>query len=101
MKLFRARYLLPMAAPPLEDGALLVEAGRIVAVAPFAAIAARALAPKRSEVLSLDHLHAPAAEMEHFLGPELQHRLADELATPATDPHGRLIPDQDGTGATR
>lgn len=36
MKLFRARYLLPIATPPLEDGALLVEGGRIVSVGPFA-----------------------------------------------------------------
>ncbi len=30
--LYCARYLLPIGAPPLEDGALLVDAGRIVAV---------------------------------------------------------------------
>jgi cytosine/adenosine deaminase-related metal-dependent hydrolase len=40
MPLFAARYLLPMAAPPLEDGALLVEGGRILAVGPRAALAA-------------------------------------------------------------
>lgn len=36
LKLFRARYLLPIATPPLEDGALLIEGRRIVAVGPFA-----------------------------------------------------------------
>lgn len=30
--LYRARYLLPMVAPPIEDGGVLVTAGRIVAV---------------------------------------------------------------------
>lgn len=37
-KLIRARYLLPMAAELIEDGALLMEAGRIVAVGPFSAL---------------------------------------------------------------
>ena len=37
-KLFRARYLLPIAAPPIEDGALLIEGGRIAAVGPFAGL---------------------------------------------------------------
>ena len=40
MIIFRARYLLPIGAPPLEDGALLVEGGRIVAVGPFRELAA-------------------------------------------------------------
>lgn len=42
--------------------------------------------------LPLDHLHAPASRMEHFLGPELQGELARELQQPATDPHGKAIP---------
>lgn len=42
--------------------------------------------------LPLDHLHASATEIEHYLGPELQARLADELAAPPRDPHGRSIP---------
>lgn len=42
--------------------------------------------------LPLDHLHASATEIEHFLGPELQARLAAELAGPHLDPHGRTIP---------
>jgi manganese/zinc/iron transport system permease protein len=42
--------------------------------------------------LPLDHLHASATEIEHFLGPELQARLADDLAGPHQDPHGRSIP---------
>jgi len=42
--------------------------------------------------LPLDHLHASATEIEHFLGPELQARLAAELAGPNQDPHGRTIP---------
>ncbi|HEX4149335.1 MAG TPA: iron dependent repressor, metal binding and dimerization domain protein, partial [Pirellulales bacterium] len=42
--------------------------------------------------LPLDHLHAPAERLEHYLGPRLQQSLAAELHAPATDPHGRAIP---------
>jgi hypothetical protein len=41
--------------------------------------------------LPLDHLHAPAERIEHFIGPELQSQLAAELEH-ARDPHGREIP---------
>lgn len=37
-KLFRARYLIPIAAEPIEDGALLVEGGRIAVVGRFSAL---------------------------------------------------------------
>jgi cytosine/adenosine deaminase-related metal-dependent hydrolase len=37
-KLYRARYLFPIASEPLEDGALLVEGQRIAAVGPFSAL---------------------------------------------------------------
>lgn len=40
MKLFRARYLLPIASPPLDDGALLVAGDRILAVGPYRELAA-------------------------------------------------------------
>ena len=40
MKLFRSRYLLSIAAPPLEDGALLVAGDRILAVGPYRELAA-------------------------------------------------------------
>lgn len=40
-----------------------------------------------------DHLHDPAEAMEHYIGPEMQERLRDELSQPAEDPHGRSIPD--------
>lgn len=43
--------------------------------------------------LPLDHLHAPAERIEHYLGPGLQAQLADELAQPDVDPHGREIPE--------
>ena len=42
--------------------------------------------------LPLDHLHASAERIEHFIGPELQERLAEELQAPLRDPHGREIP---------
>ena len=38
------------------------------------------------------HLHDPAEMMEHFIGPEIQRQITDELASPAEDPHGREIP---------
>ena len=42
--------------------------------------------------LPLDHLHAPAARMEHFIGPQLQSELAAQLQQPHLDPHGKQIP---------
>jgi manganese/zinc/iron transport system permease protein len=42
--------------------------------------------------LPLDHLHEPASKIEHYIGPDLQKRLADELERPGLDPHGRAIP---------
>lgn len=45
--------------------------------------------------LNADHLHDPAEDMEHFIGPELQQRITEELAAPAEDPHGRAIPNVD------
>ena len=42
--------------------------------------------------LPLDHLHAPAARIEHFIGPELQTELAAQLQEPHVDPHGKQIP---------
>jgi ABC-type Mn2+/Zn2+ transport system permease subunit len=43
--------------------------------------------------LPLDHLHAPAERWEHYVGPALQAQMADELAQPGSDPHGRSIPE--------
>lgn len=42
--------------------------------------------------LPRDHLHEPASRIEHYLGPNLQKELSEELATPAQDPHGQIIP---------
>lgn len=42
--------------------------------------------------LPRDHLHEPASRIEHYLGPDLQHELSEELATPQQDPHGQVIP---------
>lgn len=43
--------------------------------------------------LPADHLHDPAEAMEHYIGPELQQQITEELAAPEADPHGRVIPD--------
>jgi manganese/zinc/iron transport system permease protein len=42
--------------------------------------------------LPRDHLHEAAERMEHFLGKELQEKIAAELADRAVDPHGKQIP---------
>lgn len=42
--------------------------------------------------LPLDHVHEPASRIEHYLGPDLREKLAAELASPPSDPHGRAIP---------
>ncbi|MCE9606347.1 MAG: metal ABC transporter permease [Planctomycetia bacterium] len=47
--------------------------------------------------LPLDHLHAPAERIEHFIGPELQQQLAESLPKSDLDPHGREIPPSTGT----
>jgi manganese/zinc/iron transport system permease protein len=39
-----------------------------------------------------DHLHAAAAQVEHYLSPEMREELAAELDDAAQDPHGRAIP---------
>jgi ABC-type Mn2+/Zn2+ transport system permease subunit len=39
-----------------------------------------------------DHLHEPAERLEHFIGPQLQARLVQELAQSRTDPQGKVIP---------
>lgn len=42
--------------------------------------------------LPLDHLHAPAERMEHYVSPEMQSQLERETRA-AADPHGRRIPE--------
>lgn len=42
--------------------------------------------------LPADHLHAAAHRMEHYLDPESQQSLAEQLGSPTTDPHGQEIP---------
>ncbi len=44
--------------------------------------------------LPLDHLHAPAERMEHFVTPQLQRELTADTRT-VTDPHGKDIPRAD------
>ncbi|MGI8981505.1 MAG: metal ABC transporter permease [Pirellulaceae bacterium] len=43
-----------------------------------------------------DHLHEPAERMEHFLDPDLQQQLDQQLAGRQIDPHGKVIPQGDG-----
>src|SRR5271157_3682956 len=43
--LLRARILLPIASPPIDNGALLLSAGRIAALGPRASVPARRAAP--------------------------------------------------------
>ena len=45
--------------------------------------------------LPSDHLHEPAERMEHFLDPELQVQLDQQLAGRQIDPHGKAIPQGD------
>jgi hypothetical protein len=42
--------------------------------------------------LPLDHVHAPAERMEHYISPQLQAELLTDLANHPADPHGRDIP---------
>jgi Mn-dependent DtxR family transcriptional regulator len=39
-----------------------------------------------------DHVHSPAAKLEHFTEKSLAERLADEQQHPEQDPHGKKIP---------
>ena len=54
--------------------------------------------------IPLDHVHEPAAVMEHFLGGELKAQLGEALGEPARDPHGRPLPKNNqapGAGISR
>jgi hypothetical protein len=44
--------------------------------------------------LPLDHVHAPADRVEHFIGEPLRDELRKELEDAHQDPHGRKIPNQ-------
>jgi manganese/zinc/iron transport system permease protein len=46
----------------------------------------------KNVALPSDHLHAPAHQMEHYVGPDLMEDLAKDLDQPQADPHGRAIP---------
>jgi len=43
------------------------------------------------------HLHQTAERVEHFIDQKMRGELASELATPGTDPHGRIIPSEQTT----
>jgi manganese/zinc/iron transport system permease protein len=47
---------------------------------------------EQNVALPPDHLHAAAEKMEHYVGPNLLHTLAQETHEPVLDPHGRVIP---------
>jgi Mn-dependent DtxR family transcriptional regulator len=42
--------------------------------------------------LPVDHVHEPATRMEHYIGPNLQEKLAEAVTPSPVDPHGRRIP---------
>ena len=42
--------------------------------------------------LPADHVHADAEEIEHFLTPQLEEQLLEELSVSEQDPHGKVIP---------
>jgi manganese/zinc/iron transport system permease protein len=42
--------------------------------------------------LPLDHVHAPAERMEHFIGGKITEQLAADVGSSQLDPHGRNIP---------
>jgi manganese/zinc/iron transport system permease protein len=42
--------------------------------------------------LPLDHVHAPAERMEHYIDQRLAEKIVENLAAPDVDPHGREIP---------
>jgi ABC-type Mn2+/Zn2+ transport system permease subunit len=45
--------------------------------------------------LPADHVHEPATRMEHYIDRGLQEKIADAVAQPPIDPHGRNIPASD------
>lgn len=45
--------------------------------------------------LATDHLHASAEKMEHYISPNLQVELRQQLTEPTHDPHGQPIPDEE------
>ncbi len=45
--------------------------------------------------LPTDHLHEPASRLEHYIGPDMQQRIEQELQQPDVDPHGQQIPPSD------
>ncbi len=53
----------------------------------------------RHFLLPEDHLHETAERVEHYIDPEMQKELADELQAPDQDPHGRRIPGETNGGS--
>ncbi len=48
-------------------------------------------------VLPADHVHAPAARLDHFVGPQLIKEISRSLDSPNEDPHGKQIPVDEST----
>ncbi len=46
--------------------------------------------------LSESHLHETASAVEHYLTPEIRKELSETLPQTSTDPHGRIIPPEEG-----
>jgi manganese/zinc/iron transport system permease protein len=49
----------------------------------------------RHSSLPMDHLHASAERVEHYLDPAMRAQLSDHLADVREDPHGKTIPEDD------
>ncbi len=47
---------------------------------------------ERNLPLPVDHLHAPAENLEHITDADLRNRLAEETAHPTMDPQGKQVP---------
>jgi manganese/zinc/iron transport system permease protein len=73
-------------------GFLLTEAGRRRAQLVIRAHRLWEAFLEKNFELPPDHLHEPAAQMEHYIGPDFQEVLATYLQQPRLDPHGRPIP---------
>lgn len=110
MKLLTARYVAPVVGPPLEDGAVLIRAGRVVAVDRRSALSAEAVIDYGDAVicpgfvnahthLELSHLAGqvpPGSDLADWLG-----RLVNALAQAQSEPQASACAASPGPSAPR